>query len=110
VERAIRNDPKDRYQSVDALRTDLLLLSAGPGLSVAREVGSTLAAAQEKDRLFWAPEGVSEIRRQVAQIYDHVEAVLKVIAAEQPVLKIKFEREGSSIALRTARTSATVNW
>jgi hypothetical protein len=110
VERAIRNDPDDRYQSVDALRTDLQLLSAGPGLAVARAVGSTLAAAQEKDRLFWAPEGVSEIRRQVAQIYDHVEAVLKVIAAEQPVLKIKFEREGSSITLRTTQTSATVNW
>lgn len=110
VERAIRNDPKDRYQSVNALRTDRQLLSAGPGLAVARQVGSAIAAAHEKDRLFWAPEGVAEVRRQVGEIYDHLEAVLKVVAAEQPILMIRYEREASSITLRTTRTSATVNW
>ena len=46
----------------------------------------------------------------MTEIYDHVKAVLKLVASEQPILNIRYKREGDSITLRTTHTSATINW
>lgn len=110
VDRMIRTRPEDRYASVDAVKTDLAMLSVGPALSQARRVGVQVSAAAEKDRLFWSEEGVSRAREQVDSAYDHVLSLLEQLRAEIPVLELEFERADKEIIVRTRRVAARIHW
>lgn len=110
AERMMRSDPADRYQSIGAVQRDLQLLSVGPALAKARQVGAKVSANAEKERLFRSSEGVSQMSQQVSDAYDHLAGVLGRLREESPVLKLEFERLGDEIVMRTPRASARVNW
>lgn len=110
VDRMIRSDREERYPSVDAVRQDLQLLSVGPGLAKARQVGEKVSAAAEKERLFNSEEGVSRAGEQVNEAFLHMLALLAVVQKESPVLKLEFERARDEIVARTRRASAHINW
>jgi serine/threonine protein kinase len=110
VDRMIRSRPEDRYASIDAVKSDFALLSAGPALSKARQVGTKVSAADEKERLFWSEEGVSRASKQIDTAYDHALALLEQLRLEIPVLKMEFERSDKEIVVRTRRASARINW
>jgi len=110
VERMIRFDPDQRYASMEEVRKDLELMSAGPALGMAREVGARVSAAETKKRLFHTTDGVELATRDVEIAYLHAAELLGRVRSENPVLRLEFERTSRELVMRTRKTSARVNW